>query len=144
MIYWNNTGKYQAEYDKAWSELVPSSGSSEYVEGENLRAATRIYYDYFNNGFGNNLTGAYNWLKNHEFINQSMAYVLGEYANCQVAPRYDNQFTDKDPIVIALELVIDSVIEDIISKNGNFTKHDDDMFNYSEKDDYGSWGDDYE
>ena len=48
--YWNGTGKHQEEYDKLYSKLVPSSGSSETLNGELLRAASRLYHENFNNG----------------------------------------------------------------------------------------------
>lgn len=51
--YWNNEGKYQADYDRLWAKLVPDSGRAETMRGELLRAISRIYYDRFNNGFGN-------------------------------------------------------------------------------------------
>ena len=51
--YWNNEGKYQAQYDKAWEELIPAEGEAEDGLPEALRAISRIGYDYYNNGFCN-------------------------------------------------------------------------------------------
>jgi hypothetical protein len=51
--YWNQEGKYQAEYDAAWQALIPASGEAEDGLPESLRAISRIGYDYYNNGFCN-------------------------------------------------------------------------------------------
>lgn len=51
--YWDNNGKYQEQYDKAWEQLIPASGEAKDGWPEALRAISRIGYDYYNNGFGN-------------------------------------------------------------------------------------------
>lgn len=49
-LYWNGEGKHQEEYDRLYAELVGSSGSSETLNGELIRAASRLYHENFNNG----------------------------------------------------------------------------------------------
>ena len=51
--YWDNDGQYQAEYAKAWEQLIPAQGEAEDGWPEALRAISRIGYDYYNNGFCN-------------------------------------------------------------------------------------------
>ena len=51
--YWDNEGKYQEQYSKAWNKLIPASGEAEDGWPEALRAISRIGYDYYNNGFCN-------------------------------------------------------------------------------------------
>ena len=51
--YWDNEGKYQAQYDRAWKQLIPFEGEAEDGWPEALRAISRIGYDYYNNGFCN-------------------------------------------------------------------------------------------
>ena len=53
MTYWNDDGKYQKAYSNLWEKLVPARGEAETVRGELLRAASKLYYDLFNNGLGN-------------------------------------------------------------------------------------------
>jgi hypothetical protein len=48
--YWNNTGAYQEEHDRLWKELVPSSGSCDTLHGELIRATSRLFYEFCNNG----------------------------------------------------------------------------------------------
>jgi hypothetical protein len=57
--YWANEGKFQEDYDRLFKRLVPSSGCSRFTHGEVLRAATRIYYDHYNNGRCNMYEGSY-------------------------------------------------------------------------------------
>jgi hypothetical protein len=52
-VYWDNEGKYQAQYDRAWKQLIPASGEANDGLPEALRAISRIGYDYYNNGFCN-------------------------------------------------------------------------------------------
>ena len=52
-IYWDNEGKYQGQYDRAWEQLIPASGEAKDGLPEALRAISRIGYDYYNNGFAN-------------------------------------------------------------------------------------------
>lgn len=51
--YWDHDGKYQAQYQKAWDQLIPAQGEAEDGLPEALRAISRIGYDYYNNGFCN-------------------------------------------------------------------------------------------
>lgn len=48
--YWESKGAYQKEYDELYDEMVPSSGHSETLAGEVLRAVSRLGYEYYNNG----------------------------------------------------------------------------------------------
>ena len=48
--YWNEQGIYQEEYKRLYEQLVPSSGSAKTLNGELIRAISRLSYDYFNNG----------------------------------------------------------------------------------------------
>lgn len=63
MKYWACEGKFQEDYDKLFSELVPMSGKCDTVAGELVRSANRVYYDAYNNGFGNNVSGGLNHIK---------------------------------------------------------------------------------
>ena len=52
--YWCGTGKYQEEYNTLQKALVPPIGEAPTRHGELLRSFSNYYYDYFNNGGGNN------------------------------------------------------------------------------------------
>jgi hypothetical protein len=48
--YWAGTGQLQKEYDALYNELVPSMGKADTIEGEVLRAASKIVYRHYNDG----------------------------------------------------------------------------------------------
>ena len=49
-IYWMGNGKYQKDYDELWERLVPARGNAATKAGEVLRAVSRIYYRWYNDG----------------------------------------------------------------------------------------------
>lgn len=51
--YWNSNGAYQSEYNGIYDLLVPARGKAQTIHGELLRCASRLSYDYYNNGNGN-------------------------------------------------------------------------------------------
>jgi hypothetical protein len=50
MEYWDGKGPLQDEYNRLYDELVPSQGKADTIEGEVLRAASKIYYRHHNDG----------------------------------------------------------------------------------------------
>ena len=48
--YWNSTGAYQGELDALWEKLVPGQGEANTVHGEMIRCASRLLYEFCNNG----------------------------------------------------------------------------------------------
>ena len=48
--YWNNKGKFQAQYDYIYNNLMPDYGSSTNEHIEVIRCASKIYHEYYNNG----------------------------------------------------------------------------------------------
>ncbi len=51
--FWSGTSDLQQDNDALFAALVPPMGPALTPHGELLRATTRIYYDRYNNGFGN-------------------------------------------------------------------------------------------
>lgn len=84
MLYWNGNGKYQADYNH-YAAMMPATGASGYLEIEAIRAVSRIYHDLYNNGFGNNWSGAFNYLETlaipgmDENLSVIEEYKFGEY-----------------------------------------------------------------
>jgi len=127
--YWNSNGKHQAAYQEL-CKLVPSSGPAGTVEGEMLRAVTRVYYDYYNNGMINNTSDAVHYLMHcDELFDLELCEELefvesecntGHYTNASLA--------------YSLETIADTVIEYVISKNGVYTESGDNMFDYGDPD----------
>ena len=51
--YWSERGTEQDKYEELWDELVPGLGEADTEAGELVRSISKIYYDLYNNGFGN-------------------------------------------------------------------------------------------
>ena len=74
--YWNETGAYNTEYDILYKQLVPAMGEADTVNGELLRASSRLYYEYFNNGNMNACdVKYYDWDEDEE----DAEYTFNEY-----------------------------------------------------------------
>lgn len=59
MNFWDQTHPLSADSTRLCAELVPTVGKCDTLQGELLRASTRIAYDWYNNGWGcNNWSGA--------------------------------------------------------------------------------------
>jgi hypothetical protein len=48
--YWGDSGVYQNEYNKLYKEHVPADGNAKTLNGELIRAISRLFYEYCNNG----------------------------------------------------------------------------------------------
>ena len=131
--YWKGNGKHQKEMDLLFDQLVPDYGNSDTLEGEILRAANRIYYDYYNNGMYNNTSGAVLFL--HDYLYNRR----GIYNFQPLKKIYDNcntGFHVFENLEIPLENMMDKAIEYVISKNGQYEKNHyyKDLFKLQEKD----------
>jgi hypothetical protein len=142
-IYWNDQGRYQADYDRLY-ELVPAYGSADTVAGELIRACSRIAHDFYNNGMGNNTSGALNYLRHYRAINGHAHRTLHSYTTGRI---YQGKY-DGDSIQIAVEEIIDSTVKFIIDNPclENLPNHID-MFDFEDEMDgssYYEFEEDYE
>ena len=135
--YWNKSGKYQAE-QAVCEALVPLMGKCDTLEGELVRASSKIYWDLYNNGFGNNWSGAYNFLEQYaDMLGISEALEAIAYYRCGRIANYG-----KAALYEAVEVIADKVTEYVIAQNGVFQPNDVDMLDFSEEEDYGNDTDD--
>lgn len=59
MNFWDQTHPLAADSDRLYEKLVPSHGMCNTLQGETIRASSKIGYDWYNNGWGcNNWSGA--------------------------------------------------------------------------------------
>jgi len=138
MLYWNGEGKYQQQQEELFNALVPDDGSCDTIGGECLRAATRIYYDAYNNGFCNNTSGAFNFLVEHVPGMENHLRVIKDYVNSEeMMPR------EHSGIDIALDGIMDHVVEwiqdnpELANQENTSDMFDlqDDDFEYEEEED---------
>lgn len=103
--YWGNTGTYekQARYLES---LVPASGAAETQRGEIMRAGSKIYYDYHNNGFGNRWGEALVFLKKYIDLDQELYDWLADYAGGNIHGGAGSSADDE-----ILERLMDATIE---------------------------------
>jgi hypothetical protein len=104
--FWEGTHKDMALYKKLYEKYIPMSGASNCVEGELLRAANRIAYECYNNGFCNNKSQEFAYLSNYfngsEFFKEALE-VIRPYVCCGFG-----QVDFKDE---SLNNAIDTIIE---------------------------------
>lgn len=101
-LYWNGNGKFQKEFDLL-GELIPDEGSSKYMETELAIALNGIYYDFFNNGFGNY------WKDNLKFIKKHYNNIFKE-AGLKELTKYADQKIYKGPYN-----VMESLLENMVN-----------------------------
>ena len=127
--YWNNKGAYQAEYSRLCEELIPLMGNCDTVAGEMLRCATRLAHDLYNNGMGNNTSGAVNYLLAKGVIDSKTHGIIYEYTRGLL---YDGRY-EGDSFQVAIERMIDSTVEHILERPELTTaENTEDMFEYEE------------
>jgi hypothetical protein len=141
------------EYRVFWDQLIPASGKAETVEGEMLRAVSKIQHDFYNNGFGNNWSGALAYLQQYlpSFgvnIPHTLWNTISPYATGRTHP--NNQKIENN-IGLALDQITDGVMAAIRNSDGNYHPNQADMYDMSsptqwsdDEDDYDEDDDDYE
>ena len=123
--YWNRSGLYQEQYNKFYDELISASGKCDTREGEMLRASSRLYYRYFNDGDmvveympeymkDCSALSAFGFLYHQSETKERMKELLKCYD--------ENEYQSK------LEEIANIVIKFIIDKNGNYSPNSEDMF----------------
>ena len=83
-----------ATFERIFEELVPREGKSDTVAGEMVRAAGRLRYDFYNNGMGNNTSGALKFLREKSAIDKELfEYVLPYTTGRLYEGNYDGDFS---------------------------------------------------
>lgn len=60
--------------DKLFAKYIPSKGKTLWVESEVVRAMNCLHYDYYNNGFCNNMSEAMAYIEKYHFPNATIAF----------------------------------------------------------------------
>jgi len=127
--FWNNNHALTPVYEKLWSELVPDEGACYTIEGECLRAAARLGYDCFNNGFGNNTSGALNWLV-QEFDHPEMLRVAS-----LLKPYTNNFYGNSEGGMVLVEYLAQEVTKAVAAVE-TYTATTKDMFSLQDPDEW--------
>lgn len=126
--YWNNKGQFQAEYDEL-VKLLPAAGACDTLAGEMIRAVSRLGYDFYNNGMGNNTSGAVNFLRNNGAVDADTYSTIYAYTTGRV---YQGSYAG-DALHRAIERAVDMTVEMIV-RNPQLTAivNTEDMFDYED------------
>ena len=131
--YWHGNAQFQNEYDTLFNDLVPVSGSCEVLEGEFIRAISKLTYDHFNNGNLNNTSGPAKFLiANHSVFASGNKEVL--VALFEVYDESNLGHYTMEDLAEPLTLICDTIVQYVLSKNGDYTDFDGCMYNWSEDD----------
>jgi len=130
--FYNSKNPMSAAYERLYAKLVPQCGKCDTVEGELLRASSRIYHDYYNNGFGNNWSGALNYLDQHFGLKAGERRLLRAYARGKIVKR--STYNTNTAIPAALEGIAERVVQHVaLAEVTGLTPNSDDMFDLQEK-----------
>ena len=107
--YWHRNGTYQADYDRLL-DLMPMSGKCETVAGEMIRAVSKLGHELYNNGMGNNSSGAVNFLMAKGAISKGIYETIYPMTRGRI---YNGHY-DGDPLQMAIEGAVDQTIKFIL------------------------------
>ena len=126
--YWNKQGTYQADYDRL-VEAMPLMGNCDTVAGEMIRSVSRLGYDFYNNGMGNNTSGAVNFLLEKGAIDSKTHATIYEYTR---GLTYSGCYGG-DSLQAAIERAVDMTVKFILDNPQlETTPNTEDMFDYEE------------
>lgn len=148
--YWSssNPADYADEYHALYAELVPCSGNCRTIEGELLRAVSRIGHDYYNNGFGNVWSSTYAYLRDFKKNNPEIAgnmntgkafSALSKYKYGRTIPfrkegltgaQKESRKEELTKIEDALLLLTDACVKVVIAQNGTYHPNTVDCLDY--------------
>lgn len=113
--YWNNNGKHQVLVEK-FLDMFPREGKSGTLHGEIARAASRVYYDAYNNGFSNDTSRYAQFLMNNVGLSQEVTSMMLLYCGPN-SYYHDRRLTEWTKIL--LEQMMDAAIVHVTTKTAN-------------------------
>ncbi len=138
--FWDKTHPLSAKSEELFDQLVPMSGNCQTLQGELLRAASKIGYDWYNNGWGcNNWSGAVIFLRDH-ISKLPIMHPDAKSFEFLNALREVHQFSHGEPAGISdqrADVLVTTIHEYVVSKiiaNPTPVPNTLDMWNFSEPD----------
>lgn len=149
--FWDGNHPLTEKSNGLYDDLVPDEGNCGSLQGELLRASTKISWDWFNNGWGcNNWSGAVIFLRemtaqlpNRPAVEtmDKLANLLSyayEYSHGQPAPR--NEERAEEVVTGIHEIIVQAIID-----NPELVPNIHDMYDFSEEDyEHSRWNDEEE
>jgi len=118
--FWDQTHPLTKTAETLFEKLVPTMGSCETLQGELVRASSRISYDWYNNGWGcNNWSGAVVFLRRYikdlpiqDQMSQAFFKELDKVHQFSHGESPDIHDTEADRLVTAIhEYVVKAVLD---------------------------------
>jgi len=130
--YWSQNGKYQVDYDRLVG-LMPAMGNSNKVAGELIRCVSRLGHELYNNGMGNNSSGAVNMLRAYGAIDGDTYETIYPMTRGRI---YNGHYNG-DSFQVAIESSVDQTIKFILDNPELETKNNEvDMFTYEDDEEH--------
>ena len=130
--YWSQNGKYQIDYDRLVG-LMPAMGNSNKLAGELIRCVSRLGHELYNNGMGNNSSGAVNMLRAYGAIDGDTYETIHPMTMGRL---YDGNYNG-DSFQRAIESSVDQTIKFILDNPELETKNNEvDMFTYADEEEH--------
>ena len=118
-----------ATFERIWEELVPREGNADTVAGEMIRAAGRLRYDFYNNGMGNNTSGALKFLREKSAIDRELFEYVLPYTTGRV---YQGNY-DGDLFHVAIDRIVEMTTKMVTYNPQLMTmENTEDMFDYED------------
>lgn len=145
--FWNHTHELSEKQSQLWDQYVPDSGNTEFVETEALRAISRLYYDFYNNGWCNEMQPAIDFLRGYFFVDKEQLSNLGECTRVlsilrdheEESEEFGWGYRDREPydifedeaVIDALESLVEKVVMKLITaeEHNLLTRADIDFWN---------------
>lgn len=129
--------KITFDLNNLFDALVPSSGPAKTLAGEVVRACAKLRYDFYNNGMGNNTSGAINFLRDNSVVSSMTYDSIYAYSRGRI---YNGNYNLNDNLHKAIEEMSQNVI-DMISRNPIMSsiENKDDMFDFEDEEEEGEY-----
>lgn len=126
--YYSGKGLHQADYVRL-VELMPGSGNADTLAGELIRCVSKLGHELYNNGMGNNSSGAVNMLRSKGAIDAATHATIYPLTRGAI---YNGGYNG-DSFQLAVESAIDQTIEFIVAGSATTTPNTEDMFTYEDE-----------
>jgi hypothetical protein len=129
--YWDRNATYSKWLEENFESLVKPSGPSDTVEGELIRAVSKLNHDWGNNGMCNNTSGACNFIAEViDFTDAERSAWDEVYSECNTGG-----YSEHGKLLDHITTISDAVIKYVISRNNNYEPLvEGDMFDFADPD----------
>ena len=110
-----------------FEQFVPASGNCATFAGEMVRAVSKLRYDFYNNGMGNNTSGAVNFLFAKDLISRELYDEIYPWTRGKIV------YSCEGPLQVAIEKMTDTVCDNLDMNLVHFNvPNSEDMFDYED------------